>query len=177
MPAETDGSEDDISWLKLLNYRDMTTNRMHGYLRMRVAQFLSTLHPGQHVIYLSRHGFSEYNRLKKIGGNPPLTQWGHEYARRLGQWAADNVAIGPDGAPIKARLWTSSLQRTIQTAQHIPHPEMPPDDEGFTWTQMAPRVYRNIDEIYAGEYEVRCWPMPTLELVANPQLVANPRAC
>ena len=150
---QTDGSEDDISWLKLLNYRDMTTNRMHGYLRMRVAQFLSTLHPGQHVIYLSRHGFSEYNQLKKIGGNPPLTKWGHEYAKRLGAWAAENVATKPDGSAAKARLWTSSLQRTIQTAQHIPHPHLPPDEEGLSWEQMKPRVYRNIDEIYAGEYE------------------------
>jgi len=150
---QTDGSEEYISWLKLLNYRDMSTNRMHGYLRMRVAQFLSTLHPGQHTIYLSRHGFSEYNRLKKIGGNPPLTEWGHEYARRLGKFASEHVAKAPDGTDVKARLWTSSLQRTIQTAQYIPHPTLSAEAVGQPWVQMAPRVYRNIDEIFAGEYE------------------------
>ena len=30
--------------------------------------------------------------------------------------------------PIKTRLWTSSLQRTILTAEHIPHPIIPVAD-------------------------------------------------
>lgn len=29
---------------------------MHGYLRMRIAQFLTVIHPAPHTIYLSRHG-------------------------------------------------------------------------------------------------------------------------
>ena len=33
---------------------------MHGYLRMRIAQFLSVLRPWKHTIYLSRHGESTY---------------------------------------------------------------------------------------------------------------------
>ena len=49
---------------------------MHGYLRMRIAQFLSVVHPHRHTIYLSRHGQSEYNVLGKIGGNPPLSPLG-----------------------------------------------------------------------------------------------------
>jgi hypothetical protein len=121
----------------------------------------------------------------------------------------------------KCRLWTSSLQRTILTARHIPHPIFPlssfgeqpyhppteqpngapeasPRDIGVNassslagngyatrlvaagtagssslpdsaargprgngwpqapepvWEQMSPRVYRNLDEIFAGEYE------------------------
>ena len=30
-----------------------------------------------------------------------------------------------DGTPVPARLWTSSLLRTRQTARHIPHPTVP----------------------------------------------------
>jgi len=120
---QDDGSEDDLSYIKLFNYGGkVVTNRMHGYLRMRIAQFLTTVHTTPHVIYLSRHGQSEYNVLGKIGGNPPLSRAGEEYARRLGEWAPANICTTSQGRPIKTRLWTSSLQRTILTAEHIPHP-------------------------------------------------------
>ena len=100
----------------------VVTNRMHGYLRMRIAQFLTTIHTTPHVIYLSRHGQSEYNVLGKIGGNPPLSDKGDDYARRLGEWVPEHICRKRDGSVIKARLWTSSLQRTIRTAACIPHP-------------------------------------------------------
>ena len=45
---------------QLYNYGGkVVTNRMHGYLRMRIAQFLTTVHTTPHIIYLSRHGQSE----------------------------------------------------------------------------------------------------------------------
>jgi len=168
---------------------------MHGYLRMRIAQFLTVVHPNRHTIYLSRHGQSEYNVQGKIGGNPPLSLAGEEYARRLGDWAPKHVTVHK-GRVAKARLWTSSLQRTILTAVHIPHPLVCVSDLGTPvggkigasgsaeqlpsvapripasgsaerlrssydaeerseemWEQMSPRVYRNLDEIFAGEYE------------------------
>jgi len=229
---QEDGSEDDLSYIKLINYGDkVVTNNMHGYLRMRIAQFLTVVHPTPHVIYLTRHGQSTYNQLGKIGGNSPLSPAGEEYARRLGAWVMPYVcyqqAAGLDSLT-KTRLWTSSLQRTILTAQHIPHPiiseedlgtpSVPPEpdaddalangdsptrcsagrssglrgtpprasglrerlrsgglsgvvggvalggidldsdrggggDRDRVWQQMAPRVYRNLDEIFAGEYE------------------------
>ena len=227
---QDDGSEDDLSYIKLYNYGGkVVTNRMHGYLRMRIAQFLTTVHTTPHVIYLSRHGQSEYNVLGKIGGNPPLSEAGKTYAQRLGEWVPPNVCTSSSGIPIKSRLWTSSLQRTILTAEHIPHPivsltelygqafmdpdlakssllpptikeepsspsqvapasplgvseagppsvalaeawreqlrqayvssgsspppELQDEDSEGVWEQMSPRVYRNLDEIFAGEYE------------------------
>lgn len=123
---QDDGSEDDLSYIKLYNYGGkVVTNRMHGYLRMRIAQFLTTVHTTPHVIYLSRHGQSEYNVLGKIGGNPPLCESGKEYAERLGAWVPSHICATPEGQPLKTRLWTSSLQRTILTAEHIPHPIIP----------------------------------------------------
>ena len=44
------------------------------------------VHTTPHVLYLTRHGQSEYNVLGKIGGNPPLSVRGAEYAKRLGEW-------------------------------------------------------------------------------------------
>ena len=108
---QDDGSEDDLSYMKLYNYgQKVVTNRMYGYLRMRIAQFLTTVHTTPHTIWLSRHGQSEYNVLGKIGGNPPLSRAGEEYARRLGPWVPHHVCVDAEGKTVKARLWTSSLQ-------------------------------------------------------------------
>jgi len=199
---QEDGSEDDLSYIKLINYGEkVITNRMHGYLRMRIAQFLTVIHPTPHTIYLTRHGQSEYNVAGKIGGNPPLSAAGAQFALRLGTWVPENIFVQNDRGQrrlAKCRLWTSSLQRTILTAAHIPHPIISAVDFGRPisgenssgdisstdapaatpfapflskstadgslpggnyeaseqpWEQMSPRVYRNLDEIFAGEYE------------------------
>ncbi|CAK0908413.1 unnamed protein product [Prorocentrum cordatum] len=63
--------------------------------------------------------------------------------------AEESTAEGP---PELARLWTSSMKRTNETAAHIKHPVVTTPD-GCQWVQMAKRVYRNLDEIYAGEFE------------------------
>jgi broad specificity phosphatase PhoE len=61
---------------------------------------------------------------------------------------------GDSSAPGKApgRLWTSSMRRTIETAAFIDHPIISKPD-GQAWKQMARRGYRNLDEIYAGQYD------------------------
>ncbi|CAE8682447.1 unnamed protein product [Polarella glacialis] len=239
--------------MKLINYNHkvLTNNMMRSFLGSRIAQFLTSVHPYPRTIYLTRHGESEYNAAKKIGGDSPLSLLGREYAERLGQFAelvickgAKNIAfvvlkpgdgekltqsltriptvpIGekvegiypkgdwskfgvdssasaihpgmrlvrlqregssefeevpstieelvnivgsgsgalvfvedPPGGVRKevcARLWTSSLKRTQETAEHIPHPSLQLD--GKTWKQMSLRMYRNLDEVYAGEFE------------------------
>jgi len=156
-------SEAHLSFLRYRNFRDMETHRMHGYLRMRIAQFLSVLRPFKHVIYLSRHGESTYNVAKKLGGDPGLSPPGEEYAKRLGEFSEHCIQTNPrTGQKVPARLWTSSLQRTELTAAHIPHPELDVSDlekqtsaleDAPVWSQMRHRVYRNLDEIYAGTYD------------------------
>ncbi|CAJ1449213.1 unnamed protein product [Effrenium voratum] len=56
----------------------------------------------------------------------------------------------PSGVP--GRLWTSSLKRTIDTAQFIEHPKLVGPD-GKDFFQMRGRQFRNMDEVYAGEYD------------------------
>mmetsp|Transcript_40707 Transcript_40707/g.94329 ORF Transcript_40707/g.94329 Transcript_40707/m.94329 type:complete len:575 (+) Transcript_40707:170-1894(+) len=149
---QDDGSEDDMSYVLFINYGEkVVTNRMHGFLRMRIAQFLSTIHTETHTIYLTRHGQSEYNRLGKIGGNSGVTEYGLEYARRLAKFAEETICKEDGANANKARLWTSSMRRTNETSQFIEHPEV--DADGDNWLQMSHRVYRNLDEIFAGEYE------------------------
>ena len=192
-------SESSLSFLKYRNFRDMQTHRMHGYLRMRVAQFLSVLRPWKHTVFLSRHGESTYNIEKKLGGDPKLSAAGEEFARRLGVFATKCIQVNPrSGKFVAARLWTSSLQRTELTAEHIPHPDLYRDDleqptesmleameysdvhptnvhptnvhptesmleameyshdqsaQAICWKQMRHRVFRNLDEIYAGTFD------------------------
>ena len=63
-----------------------------------LSQFLVNLHVDCRSFYLSRHGQSEYNVLGKLGGNPPLSPAGQEYARRpaqplqLSRWHATRAA-------------------------------------------------------------------------------------
>jgi len=50
---------------------------------------------------------------------------------------------------VPARLWTSGLKRSILTARHIKQSLFIMQD-GYPFTQMMPRVFKNLDEIYAG---------------------------
>merc|ERR1712217_947495 len=53
---------------------------------------------------------------------------------------------------VPGRLWTSSLKRTIETAQFMKQNCVGGSD-GRSWTQMRGRQFRNMDEVYAGEYD------------------------
>jgi len=88
------------------------------------------LHTLSRVFYLSRHGQSEYNLVGKIGGDSGLTDAGREYARRLADFAHDVIGMDVEidketgeekRTPRPARLWTSTLRRTKETAQFIKH--------------------------------------------------------
>ena len=174
---QEDGSEDDLSYIKLYNYGErVLTNKMRAYLPQRIVQFLTSTHPTAHKIYLCRHGQSEYNVTGRLGGNSAITAKGVAFSEILGRFALEKIcgmrrAADGDNAScewvetrdtVRARLWTSSLLRTIQTAANIAHPVIHDGD----WEQMSPRVYRNIDEIFAGD----CEGMTPEEIVEkNPQ--------
>ena len=198
---QEDGSEDDMSYIKLINYGErVLTNRMRAYLPQRIVQFLTATHPTKHTIYLCRHGQSEYNTTGRLGGNSPITERGWVFAEILARFAAEHVCnlkevktpqstlcsdlddpylaatpgetiwssrdvSDPKGASVPSRLWTSSMLRTIQTAALIPHPVLKLPDGG-NWESMSPRVYRNIDEIFAGDCEGMT---PDEVAVAHPQ--------
>ena len=142
--------EEDLSFIKLIDCgRRVEINRVHGFLLGRVTQFLANMHATTCSIYLSRHGQSEYNSVGKIGGDSGLSPMGEAYATKLADFADTVITCDPaTGEPRPVRLWTSSLQRTKQTARHIKHDKITVN--GNDWIQMAPRVLRNLDEIYAG---------------------------
>ena len=47
---QNDGSEDDLSYIKLINYGEkVLTNNMRAYLPQRIVQFLTATHPTKHT--------------------------------------------------------------------------------------------------------------------------------
>ena len=61
------------------------------------------------IIYLSRHGESEYNVKQLIGGDSKLTNNGLKYSKKIYQYFKNK----------NVHVWTSKLKRTIQTAQYF----------------------------------------------------------
>ncbi|EED94866.1 6-phosphofructo 2-kinase, partial [Thalassiosira pseudonana CCMP1335] len=123
-------SNDDGSHIKIINNETFVVHNVRGYLPQKVVHFVMNLHLVPREFYLTRHGQSEYNLSGKIGGDSGLTEAGLEYARRLADFAKDEIRTDRP-----ARLWTSTLKRTKETAQFI---------------KREPKTFKNLDELYAG---------------------------
>ncbi|RSH91861.1 Fructose-2,6-bisphosphatase [Saitozyma podzolica] len=123
-------TEPGISFCRILNVgQQVTMNRIEGYLQSRIAFYLMNLHLKPRSIYLSRHGESMYNVEGKIGGDSDLSPRGWEYAKALPELVKKNIGDTP------LEVWTSTLQRTIQTGSMLPF-------EKKTW--------KSLDELDAG---------------------------
>mmetsp|Transcript_25163 Transcript_25163/g.53209 ORF Transcript_25163/g.53209 Transcript_25163/m.53209 type:complete len:515 (-) Transcript_25163:323-1867(-) len=149
--------------IKITNNLTFVVHNARGYLPQKVVHFVMNLHTLPRTFYLSRHGQSEYNLLGKIGGDAGLTEAGLEYARRLAVFAKDVIGMETTKdettgeeikSPIPARLWTSTLRRTKETAQFIKRESITTHkwDNGdeVEWIQFQGRARRNLDELYAG---------------------------
>lgn len=154
-------ADGDLTWIRIVDFNNIAMHHIRGYLQGRIVQFLMNMHIKPRPIYLSRHGQSEYNVLKKVGGDSSLSPLGSRYSVALAEWIHTKVLnLNKDGSWAKdstgndvrqaphVRLFTSSLKRTRETARHIKHPVC---DDG--WVVMRPRVWRNMDEIYAGVFD------------------------
>ncbi|KAI0062201.1 bifunctional 6-phosphofructo-2-kinase/fructose-2,6-bisphosphate 2-phosphatase [Artomyces pyxidatus] len=123
-------TEPHLSYLRITNVGNQATAcRIHGYLQSRIAFYLMNLHLKPRSIFFSRHGESQFNVEGKIGGDSPLSERGLRYASALPDLIKDNIGDAP------LTVWTSTLQRTIQTGQHLSYTKL-------TW--------KSLDELDAG---------------------------
>ncbi|CCA77980.1 probable FBP26-fructose-2,6-bisphosphatase [Serendipita indica DSM 11827] len=123
-------TEPHLSYMRIANVgSQVTVHRIHGYLQSRIAFYLMNLHLKPRSIFMSRHGESMYNVEGKIGGDAPLSPRGMLYANALPGLIKDNLGDA------NLTVWTSTLQRTIQTAQFLPFTKL-------TW--------KSLDELDAG---------------------------
>ncbi|KAI9031785.1 6-phosphofructo-2-kinase [Phycomyces nitens] len=99
-------TEENYTYIKLINVGSQTIiNMIRGYLESR-------------IIYFSRHGESQFNVQGKIGGDSFLSPRGELYAAKLPGLISDNLG----GKPLT--VWTSTMNRTIQTAAGLPYPKL-----------------------------------------------------
>ena len=89
------------------------------------------------VIYLARHGQTEWNRVGRFQGDPDLDPVG--YANRVSLW------LQLRDRPLKA-IYTSALQRTQRTAELLAKEKKLP---------IQPRA--EINEIHPGVFEGLCY--------------------
>ncbi|XP_071721282.1 6-phosphofructo-2-kinase/fructose-2,6-bisphosphatase-like isoform X2 [Rutidosis leptorrhynchoides] len=106
-------------------------NNIGGYLPGRIVFFLVNTHLTPRPILLTRHGESRDNVRGRIGGDTVLSAKGELYAKKLSNFVEKRLQNER-----AASIWTSTLQRTILTANQI---------VGFPKIQ-----WRALDEINAG---------------------------
>jgi broad specificity phosphatase PhoE/predicted kinase len=122
-------AEEEGPFVKVIDVgRTLVLHRIEGYVLARVVHFLLNLHVQSRSVWLTRHGESAFNVLGRIGGDAPLSEAGRAYARALA--SVVRARVGPD-----AVVWTSTLRRTIETAEFLGLPF---------------RSWRALDEIDAG---------------------------
>lgn len=123
--------DSDGSYIKIIDVgQKVVMNRINGYLPGRLVPLLINLHIAPRPIWLTRHGESAFNVLGIIGGDADLSPAGEDYAKSLARFIR---ARAPKDQTVTC--WTSTLRRTLQTAQ--PFTE-------------KPQPFRLLDEIDAG---------------------------
>ncbi len=101
---------DQMSYIKVIDVgRQVQTQHVQGYVQGRITQFVMNIHIAPRTIWLTRHGESTANMAGVVGTDMPLTARGAQYAKQLASFINDQP-MGPGS------IWTSTLQRTIQTA-------------------------------------------------------------
>lgn len=99
----------------------------------------------EQVIYLTRHGESEYNILKKIGGNSKLSEKGLQYSKVLYEYFQND----------KIDVYTSNLNRTIQTSQYFHETKAYPELNEINSGICDSKTYDEIKIMYPDEYHKR----------------------
>lgn len=97
-------------------------HKVRGYLQEKIVTFVMNLTISQErIIYLIRHGESQFNVEKRVGGDADLTQKGRKFAESLNPFFKSEIKEGTE-----VSILTSTLKRTIQTASFINIPGVTP---------------------------------------------------
>ncbi|GAA5984682.1 hypothetical protein JCM11641_004559 [Rhodosporidiobolus odoratus] len=141
----------EMTWCQMVNVgKQVTVNRIDGYLQSRIAFYLMNLHLTPRSIYFTRHGESQYNVDGQIGGDAPLSKQGELYMKALPKLVKEKLGDTP------LTVWTSTLKRTIQTASLLPY-------EKLTWKSLDEldagvcdgMTYEEIEQNYPEDYAAR----------------------
>ncbi|KAF9988518.1 hypothetical protein BGZ65_001980 [Modicella reniformis] len=114
------------SFVKLVNVGEkIVVNNVQGFLQSKIVYYLMNLHICPRKIYFARNGVSLSEQSYKA--DAPLAPAGHRYAENLKNFLLtlrENQALAIQQANSEETLrpltvWTSSRQRSFQTAAHF----------------------------------------------------------
>ncbi|CAB1114562.1 unnamed protein product [Ectocarpus sp. CCAP 1310/34] len=86
-----------------------------GFVPTKITSFLMNLHVQGKPVFISRHGESMFNTQGLIGGDPPLSPLGEEYAKVLVDYVKQSEELPND----ELCVWSSTMRRARQTAAEI----------------------------------------------------------
>ena len=76
--------EANMSFCKMINVgKKIISHNIEGFLASQAVYFLLNFNLAERLIFITRHGESVDNLEGRIGGDAPLTERGHKYARAL----------------------------------------------------------------------------------------------
>lgn len=163
--------DNDIPYCSMIDVgRKMVTYRANGFLSVQTITYLMNFNLAPRMIWLTRHGESMDNVRGKLGGDSHLSPKGAKYAKALERFIVKERALWeqkqiekqatthfpprpgdttPPNPEVAAQVgeaknfcvWTSMLNRSIETAQYFCEDE-------FDIKQM-----RMLDELNAGSME------------------------
>ncbi|XP_070795902.1 6-phosphofructo-2-kinase/fructose-2,6-bisphosphatase 2 [Pituophis catenifer annectens] len=112
-PLDPVDYDKDLSFIKVINVgQRFLVNRVQDYIQSKIVYYLMNIHIQPRTIYLCRHGESECNLIKKIGGDSGLSTRGKQFAEALKRFIKEQEIMD-------LKVWTSQLKRTIQTAEAL----------------------------------------------------------
>uniref|UniRef100_A0A8D2Q052 6-phosphofructo-2-kinase/fructose-2,6-bisphosphatase 2 n=1 Tax=Varanus komodoensis TaxID=61221 RepID=A0A8D2Q052_VARKO len=112
-PLDPVNYDKDRSFIKVINVgQRFLVNRVQDYIQSKIVYYLMNIHVQPRTIYLCRHGESECNLVRKIGGDSGLSTRGKQFAQALKKFIREQEIVD-------LKVWTSQLKRTIQTAEAL----------------------------------------------------------
>lgn len=185
VPLGENEERQGLSYCQMIDVgRKFITHNINGFLATQVVGYLQHSNLAGRQVWLTRHGESLDNVAGKIGGDAGLSPYGVKYAVALSKFidhernawnrrqsyrplAVDDdpdqvngsLRLCEDGSAKKFHVWTSMMQRSVQTAQlfdssryEIEHMRML--DE-LNAGMLEGLTEREVKELYANEYAER----------------------
>ncbi|KAJ5216423.1 uncharacterized protein N7498_002830 [Penicillium cinerascens] len=160
----------NMAYIQMIDVgRKMVSHQTHGFLSSQVVYYLLNFNLSPRQIWITRHGESQDDQAGRIGGDSDLSENGKRYAKALTrfidhqrqQWEINqrqkdllrnfpprpgdstppNPSYIPRDRPRNFCVWSSMMQRSIQTVENF-------NEDEYDIKQM-----RMLDELHSGMME------------------------
>ncbi|KAB8069586.1 bifunctional 6-phosphofructo-2-kinase/fructose-2,6-bisphosphate 2-phosphatase, partial [Aspergillus leporis] len=160
----------NMAYIRMIDVgRKIVSHQTHGFLSSQVVYYLLNFNLSPRQIWITRHGESKDNKDGRIGGDSELSENGHRYGKalarfidhariewemnqrqkemmqkfppRAGDSTPPNPSYIPSDRPRNFCVWSSMMQRTIQTV------------DSFNEDEYDVKQMKMLDELHAGKME------------------------